>query len=401
MLDTPQPLPAQTPAYLADPWLPPPKPGAPDQPAPAPAGRPLALRFTGSGAEYFRIWIVNLTLSVLTLGIYSAWAKVRRLRYFDRNTELDGAVFDFDGDPKAILRGRIMALVLVGAYQYAFGFSLAVGMAVVTALIAALPFLMRGALRFRLGNTRYRGLRFHFTGNVKDSYGAYLPAMILFLSPAAVAAVNPEWVLVLPLFYLLWPLMHGAMKRYQHNHVTYASLPSSMDLSKKKFYGPYLGLLGVSALSFIIAMIVAVVVGIAGYLIARTMIEIDKQTGPILGIALAVVLVYVMYLMSGPYLQVRIGNMVWSATTLPGVRIASTMKARSFAKLQTKNTLLTLLTLGLYRPFAVVNTYQYRLAHLSITVDDSVETALCSAQASQRGAGADSVADFLGVDLSW
>ena len=38
------------------------------------------LRFTGSGGEYFRIWAVNRTLTVLTLGLYSAWAKVRRLQ---------------------------------------------------------------------------------------------------------------------------------------------------------------------------------------------------------------------------------------------------------------------------------------------------------------------------------
>ncbi len=29
----------------------------------------LRLRFTGTGGEYFRIWIVNLFLTVLTLGI--------------------------------------------------------------------------------------------------------------------------------------------------------------------------------------------------------------------------------------------------------------------------------------------------------------------------------------------
>lgn len=33
--------------------------------------------FTGSAGEYFRIWIVNIALSIVTLGIYSAWAKVR------------------------------------------------------------------------------------------------------------------------------------------------------------------------------------------------------------------------------------------------------------------------------------------------------------------------------------
>lgn len=38
-------------------------------------------RFIGTGTQYFGIWIVNLLLSILTLGIYSAWAKVRRQQF--------------------------------------------------------------------------------------------------------------------------------------------------------------------------------------------------------------------------------------------------------------------------------------------------------------------------------
>ncbi len=30
----------------------------------------VALQFTGKAGEYFRIWIVNLCLSIVTLGIY-------------------------------------------------------------------------------------------------------------------------------------------------------------------------------------------------------------------------------------------------------------------------------------------------------------------------------------------
>jgi Bacterial protein of unknown function (DUF898) len=40
----------------------------------------LDVRFTGSGSEYFRIWIVNLLLMLVTLSLYYPWAKVRRLR---------------------------------------------------------------------------------------------------------------------------------------------------------------------------------------------------------------------------------------------------------------------------------------------------------------------------------
>ena len=143
----------------------------------APAPESHAFTFTGSGKEYFRIWIVNLFLSVATLGIYTAWAKVRRLQYFDRNTQLAGAGFDFRGEPKAILKGRLLAVCLLTAYHYAFGFSVAIGLAIVGALLLALPFFMRSALRFRLHNTEYRGLHFDFSGSAGGAYRAYLPPL--------------------------------------------------------------------------------------------------------------------------------------------------------------------------------------------------------------------------------
>ena len=44
--------------------------------------RTAPVEFTGNAGEYFKIWIVNIALTVVTLGVYSAWAKVRKLRYF-------------------------------------------------------------------------------------------------------------------------------------------------------------------------------------------------------------------------------------------------------------------------------------------------------------------------------
>ena len=68
--------------------------------------------FTGTAAEYFRIWIVNLFFTLATLGIYSAWAKVRKRRYFYGSTRLDGDSFDYFASPKAILNGRIIAVAI-------------------------------------------------------------------------------------------------------------------------------------------------------------------------------------------------------------------------------------------------------------------------------------------------
>jgi uncharacterized membrane protein YjgN (DUF898 family) len=157
---------------------------------PAAGPRTLSLGFSGSGREYFRIWVVNLLLTLATLGIYSAWAKVRRLQYFDRNTHLAGATFDFHGNPRAVLVGRLLSVLLLVAYHYAFGFSTSFGVVVIAGLLLAFPYLMRGALRFRLGNTSYRGLRLGFDGSVAQAYLAWLPPALVFLLPGVLLALS-------------------------------------------------------------------------------------------------------------------------------------------------------------------------------------------------------------------
>ena len=78
--------------------------------------RKVPFQFHGDGTEYFRIWIVNLLLTIVTLGIYSAWAKVRSKRYFYGNTELAGDRFDYLASPIAILKGRLIAVAALVAY---------------------------------------------------------------------------------------------------------------------------------------------------------------------------------------------------------------------------------------------------------------------------------------------
>jgi uncharacterized membrane protein YjgN (DUF898 family) len=359
----------------------------------------LGFTFTGSGKEYFRIWIVNLFLTVATLGIYSAWAKVRRLQYFDRNTEVGGAVFDFRGDPKAILRGRLLAVVMLVAYHYAFGFSLTVGVAVLSVLLLSLPFLLRSALRFRLHNTAYRGLHFDFTGSIAGAYLAYLPPIMTVLLPSALLAVDPSGMstAAASLLYLGWPLMHGAMKGYQHRHLKFGGARSAYALSAWRFYKPYL----VAGASLIGMMVVfGIVVAIAVKLAEKNAM---REGGfavwlPMIG---SLIGIYVAYLLIGPYIQVRVANLALSNTRFPGIQMRSAMSARAFARLQTGNVFLTLLTLGLYRPFAVVKIHRFRLAHLTLHTDAGFEQLLAAAARSRGGATGDGAADFFGFDLSW
>lgn len=51
-------------------------------------------------------------LTILTIGIYSAWAKVRTMKYFYQNTYVPGRNFDYRATGKQILIGR---LIVIGA----------------------------------------------------------------------------------------------------------------------------------------------------------------------------------------------------------------------------------------------------------------------------------------------
>ena len=77
------------------------------------------------------------------------------------------------------------------------------------------------------------------------------------------------------------------------------------------------------------------------------------------------------------------------------------MKVRGYLGLQVVNVLLTLLTLGLFRPFAAVRTWRYRVAHLHVSAPEGFDQATLQAARPRQAAGGDGAADFFGVDLSW
>jgi uncharacterized membrane protein YjgN (DUF898 family) len=71
------------------------------------------IEITAKGGEYFRIWIVNVPLSLATLGIYSAWGTVRSTGYFRNTTSINGKYSTQNEDFIALLKNRIMAVVVL------------------------------------------------------------------------------------------------------------------------------------------------------------------------------------------------------------------------------------------------------------------------------------------------
>ena len=371
--------------------------------------------FTGTGKEYFRIWIVNLCLSLATLGIYSAWAKVRRLKYFDRNTQLNGTAFNFHGDPKIIFRGRIIAVLLLFCYHYLFTFSKTLALSLFAIFLLAVPWMMRSALRFRLRNTSYLGLRFQFRGTLAGAYRTYFPVGLMVLLPGLLGVLmprRPEVVALAFIPYLSWPWLHARMRMYQHNELAFADLKSSCKLTSNSFLWAYFAV-------GLVLLIFVVMVGVGGAIFIATIKNHTPDNYKFfmemygwllfpLGFLL-ILLAYIIFLSGSTLLQVKIWNKSWNATRFPGMEIDSHLPYKAFYFMQVKNLILTMLTLGLYRPFAIVNIYRFRLQHVSLKANGFEQLLAAQhapvAQTGKSGqvgqASGDSTADLFGFDLSW
>jgi uncharacterized membrane protein YjgN (DUF898 family) len=212
---------------------------------------------------------------------------------------------------------------------------------------------------------------------------------------AAVTGDSP-WSVLPFVLYLGWPAMYGWMKRYQYGHVAYGDRHSSTALPIYEFFRIYGEGLMIAA-AFAVGILV---LGLLTVPLGAVLPEAPLSFG--VGLLASAASALMAYVLLGPYQQVRVLNLCLPETRFPGVRFVSTLSAGGFARLQVRNLLLTLLTFGLYRPFAVVSAYRYRLAHLMIEVEPALDFDQVLATVKPTGGAAgDGTADFLGVDLSW
>jgi uncharacterized membrane protein YjgN (DUF898 family) len=342
------------------------------------ARAPEPLRFTGTGASYFGIWIVNLLLTIITLGIYSAWAKVRRLQYFYRHTELAGSSFDFHGSPKRILIGRVIAFVMFAAYNWSVRLQSIWTLVVIVVLAAVLPGLLRSSLRFRLYNTSWRGTRFYFRGSVGGAYRVFL--LNGFLS-------------VITLYGML-PFAHQRLKAYQHNNSWFGQTRFSFHARAGQFYLLYLMLLA----GLLVFAIVLAVAGIGGALGA--LFQMQQHGGHVepRAILKAVLILYgarlLIAVVLGPVFHALITNLIWNSTRLGEHRIECNMSPLGLMWITVSNFVLVIVTLGMFIPWAMVRLARFQLEAIRLVPASDLQEFVAAAPDDVGAVGSEAASAF-------
>lgn len=365
-------------------------------PAATAAGR-HSFRFDGDANEYFRIWVVNLFLSVITLGVYSAWAKVRKKRYLYGNTWVAGANFDYHGNPVSILKGRAIAVAVFLAYTLLDDFFPKVAYVLLIGAIGVMPWLVLRTLQFNALNSSYRHLRFHFHGRYPEALAAMVPLAVWPMLGLVVAlgGVTPDtasrardmWLLAAPTlaFFAVYPLVVGSLRRYHLNHLAYGDARFSLEVPIGRFYAIYFK----AAVLFMGASMLA----------GLTILMFPGGMGTALAVTYQA-----MYLLIGAatfaYTRSRIANLVFNAARVQGgVRFESTLSAKALGKMYFQNIVAIAATVGLAVPWAVIRTARYRAECLFLACDDDPAGALAGISRPVAAAG-DEIADVFDVDVS-
>lgn len=336
----------------------------------------LSFRFDGTTTEYTRIWIVNTLLSIVTVGLYSPWAKVRRKRYFLRNTTLLGSSFDFHADPIKILKGRLLIVPLF--IGYSFGGSISPGLAVVCGvlLLALMPWVVVRSARFNAINTSYRNLRFRFASN-------YARSIVVFWLYGLAALLSLG---------LLAPIWDRARRAFAIDNHAFGSLRFRTAPQLGEFY------IG----GVLVGLVLAATTAGATFAIELWQLLFDyawmQQATPMV---FALFAVFAYTLGGGMYNGIAT-RAVLGTTTFGQHTVITTVDGTNLAWLVASNFAAMVGTLGLASPWVAVRTARFWAEHIALNIDGSLDAFVAELQDNEdEGAAGEEFGEMFDVDFGF
>lgn len=342
------------------------------------------LRFTGTAGEYFRIWIVNTFLTILTLGIYAAWAKVRTRQYFYRHTILHNQSFDYTANPLVILKGHLIIGGGMLLYYFTEAYNPTYSVVIVGIFYLVLPFLIYKSLRFFARNSAFRNIRFRFFGTLGESYKTYLLFPILI--PFTLGLIIPYWAF--------------RQKKYFFSNIAFGTSTNLFEGRSRPFYKYY----GITLLIGIAILIVFSM--LMGFFFSglSSAIKAPVAEGKSFN-SLIVVIIFSMYLAMlilytfvQQYLYANLMNYCWGQSTLWKLRFQSTLKVHQLLWIRISNIIAIIFSLGLLIPWAKVRRTRYILNNLRIITDQSLDGFTAAVEPDESYYG-EAATDFFDIEI--
>ncbi|KHN50105.1 YjgN family protein [Pectobacterium fontis] len=349
------------------------------------------VKFHGKAGEYFAIWLVNALLTAITLGIYSAWATVRRRRYFYGNTEINGDRFDYHAQPIQILKGRLLVIAGLVLFYIVLAMSPTLGTILALAFAALIPVIVIRNWRYDAIMSSYRGIRFNYHCQTGKAYWVLLLCPILLMLAVYVVVFgllfigsqsNSQVLLVFIAMAIAipgFPAVNGIIKMMQLdfyvNNLFFGKTAFKAELTKAAFVK-----FSLISMVILIPFLIVSLSFMGSFFISLYQMMVmegvnEEQASMMLlnnafNVSMMVIVMAMGVLVSTSYTVVAQRNYLFNRTSLNGgVKLHSSMKTLSFMGLLITNSLITIFSLGWAAPVAEIRYARY-LANATVVEGD-------------------------------
>lgn len=317
--------------------------------------------FWGRGQTLFGIFIVNTFYTLLTLGIYSFWGRVRIRQFLSSQTSLTKIRFSYHGTGLELLKGSLKALVVFGIPYGFLSFvpiiweqvpSWIPNVLAAIMVLCFIPIAVVGSHRYRLSRTAFGAVRFSFRGHVQAYMKIWFTGTLLTFLTAGV----------------YYPFFENARREFLVSHTYLGNRPFM-------YIGTGMGLLGIygKAVGLMVGVLLAtalVFVGFSGISLTPDFqnhltdwLKEEKQHS---WLAAGIVVNAVVLLWSWFYLQVSKQRYFWNHSAFGNAPFHFTASTWNLIELRLTNFLMLVLTFGLAWSWVQVRNLQFLYYYLGL-----------------------------------
>jgi len=336
--------------------------------------------------------------TILTLGIYSAWAKVRTNQYFYGNTQLDGSAFQYLATPMQILRSRAIAALLFAFYYSISNIYPLAGGGLLAIILLLVPVVVVLSMSFRMRNTAYRNVTFGFKRNFKRAYlifaGPVVASIIILAFAVFTEIPDPELVedgqesstpfVILGAVFLIFfafPFWEFLQTQFVVDNAKYGTSAFKFEAGASKFYKLYL-------MAFVIVIMIVALFGfIIGFFSSFDFSQDMSESAMMFPVMIGAS-IFPLYLWMFTYIQTKKANLIYNHLLLAPTSSDHTLSSNALSNyafesrltvtymfyLYVTNTLAITVSLGLLIPWTMVRMARYRAQTMTFLAQTDLDS---------------------------
>jgi uncharacterized membrane protein YjgN (DUF898 family) len=356
----------------------------------------------GHFGELFVLFIINVLLGIVTLGIYRFWGKTRIRKYIWSRSSFRGERFEYSGTGMELFLGFLFAFVIlgppfIGFYAWLYFDPLpkdptdpafmsrvmeiyAVGLLLVTVAFYFIHVATFAAYRYRLSRTVWRGIR----GSVSGSAWTY---GFLGFGLSMLNGISLGWTK---------PWADTVLIKYRLNQTTIGSAPITCNIEAGKLY-PYFTLAWVVTLVATIVAVGAIAAAIVGLENAMRRPTGQSTFAYIIVLVLAYLLIPVVWLGTINFYRAAMLRQTAATSKLSGLSFRFDVGGWRLLWFNFSNFFLVLISLGLLLPLVILRYARFIAEYLRVEGDlDYAQMRQSQDRGPRYGEG---IAEFFGIGV--